>query len=75
MRSVADPAMTKDAAFPGERRAAVMVETGDGVRYSSELCQAPGEPDDPGWADIVAAKFARYAGGQPDDCSLRRLLG
>lgn len=51
-----------DADFPAARRAAVTVETSDGGSYSSGLTEAPGDPEDPHWADIIDAKFARYAG-------------
>jgi len=63
-----------DAAFPAVRRSAVTVETTDGTRLSSPLSAAPGEPEDPAWADIIAAKFARHAGELSDDGPLTRLL-
>lgn len=63
-----------DSAFPAVRRCAVTVETSDGRALSSELTEAPGEPDDPNWADIIATKFARYAGQLSPDSPLRRLL-
>lgn len=67
-----DPVL--DSAFPGVRRSAVTVETTDGRCYSSELTEAPGEPDDPQWADIISTKFARYAGQLPTESPLHRLL-
>ncbi|MDQ3505622.1 MAG: MmgE/PrpD family protein [Actinomycetota bacterium] len=63
-----------EAAFPAVRRAAVTVETSDGSRCTSELTEAPGEPDDPGWAGIVSTKFARFGGQLPDRSPLRPLL-
>lgn len=67
-----DPVL--EAAFPGLRRAAVAVETIDGTRYSSELTEAPGEPDDPHWAAIIDAKLAQHAGRLPAQSPLIRLL-
>ena len=67
-----DPAL--DADFPDVRRSAVLVETTDGARCSSELCAAPGDPEDPAWEDIVAAKFARHAGELPQASPLTPLL-
>ncbi len=66
-----DPAL--DAQFPAIRRSGVTVETG-GATHTSELTQAPGEPDDPRWADIIETKFARYAGQLSRDNPLSRLL-
>ncbi|MDQ4040019.1 MAG: MmgE/PrpD family protein [Actinomycetota bacterium] len=66
-----DPAL--DAQFPAIRRSGVSVETG-GATHTSELTQAPGEPDDPRWADIIETKFARYAGQLSRDNPLSRLL-
>lgn len=48
-----------EAAFPAKRFAEVDVETGDGVSLHSGRTESPGEPDDPGWADIVADKLNR----------------
>jgi len=67
-----DPVL--DSAFPGVRRAAVTVETTGGRSHTSELTEAPGEPDDPKWADIIETKFARYAGSLPAESPLRHLL-
>jgi len=67
-----DPVL--EAAFPGLRRAAVTVETSNGGRYSSELTEAPGEPDDPQWGNLVASKFTRYAGELAPESLLARLL-
>jgi len=67
-----DPDLEAD--FPGIRRSAVTVETTDGTRLSSPLCAAPGEPEDPGWEDIIAAKFTRHVGELSDDSPLTRLL-
>lgn len=68
-----DPAL--DAEFPAVRRSAVTVETSDGGRsHTSELTEAPGEPDDANWGNIIAAKFARYAGGLSPESPLARLL-
>ena len=49
------------AAFPGRRLSELTVGLRDGTSASSGLVEAPGEPDDPGWADVVAAKAARHA--------------
>ncbi len=67
-----DPVL--DSAFPGVRQAAVVVETIDGVRHASDLAQAPGEPEDPRWAAIIDAKFARYAGQPREHSLMSRLL-
>lgn len=67
-----DPVL--EAGFPEVRRAVLVVETGDGASYESELTEAPGEPDDPRWADIVTTKFARHAGQHPAGGALARLL-
>ncbi len=69
---VVDPAV--DAEFPAARRAAVTVATTDGGSYTSDLVEAPGESADPHWADIVEAKFARYAGQLPAESPLAPLL-
>lgn len=63
-----------EAAFPGVRRAAVTVEVTDGAGYTSELTEAPGEPDDPSWAAIIAEKFDRYVGRLGVESPLARLL-
>ena len=49
------------AAFPARRLSGLTLELRDGTSVSSDLVEAPGEPDDPGWADVVAAKAARHA--------------
>ncbi len=67
-----DPVL--EAAFPGLRRCAVVVETTDGARHSSDLFEAPGEPDDPQWTAIIDAKFARHAGGLTPESPLGHLL-
>jgi len=67
-----DPVL--DSAFPGVRQAAVVVETIDGVLHASDLAQAPGEPEDPRWAAIIDAKFARYAGQPREHSLMSRLL-
>ncbi len=54
-----DPALSSE--FPARRLASVVVETSDGGSYSSEPTEPPGEADDPRWAEIVAAKFERFA--------------
>ena len=68
-----DPVL--EAWFPAVRRASVVVMTTDGESYESDLLEAPGEPDDPDWGDIVADKFARH-GRRPlsPDSPLARLL-
>jgi len=63
-----------DAAFPAVRRSMVTVETTGGARHSSELTEAPGEPDDPHWAELIDTKFARYAGSIQAESPFARLL-
>jgi len=46
-----------EAEFPDRRLAQVTV---DG--YCSDVVEAPGEPNDPGWRDIVDAKFGPHVG-------------
>ncbi|MCA1698770.1 MAG: hypothetical protein LC790_07695, partial [Actinobacteria bacterium] len=48
-------------AFPAKRLSEVVVELDDGRRLRSGALQAPGEPDDPGWFELVATKVARHA--------------
>ncbi|MGI8723250.1 MAG: MmgE/PrpD family protein [Geodermatophilaceae bacterium] len=72
IRVAVDPVL--DSAFPGLRKAAVTVETTDGTHYESDLAEAPGEPENPQWAAIIDAKFARYAGQPPEHTPLTRLL-
>ena len=67
-----DPVL--EAWFPAMRRTSVTVMTTDGATYESDLFEAPGEPDDPNWADIVADKFARYGRPLPADSPLLPLL-
>ncbi|MBA2461604.1 MAG: MmgE/PrpD family protein [Actinobacteria bacterium] len=54
-----DPALESE--FPARRRSAVTIETNDGARFESGLMEAPGEPDDPRWPEIVDAKAETYA--------------
>lgn len=49
-----------EASFPATRLARVVIDTTDGVSHRSEPSVAPGEPDDPTLATIVATKFDRY---------------
>ena len=50
-----------EAEFPARRRSAVTVETSDGLRYEAGPTEAPGEPDDPLWEEIVGEKAKTYA--------------
>lgn len=52
-----DPAMTE--AFPALRVSAVEVQLHDGSELSAGPLQPRGEEDDPEWAQLVRAKFAR----------------
>ncbi len=54
-----DPALESE--FPARRRSAVTIETTDGARLESGLMEAPGEPGDPRWREIVDAKAEAYA--------------
>jgi len=70
-----DPAFS--AAFPARRFAVVTVESVDGVVYRSGATEAPGEPEDPGWAEIVQRKFEAFGDelstvALRDDSSLSR---
>jgi 2-methylcitrate dehydratase PrpD len=47
------------AAFPARRLAAVTVELRGGATLAAGPLEANGEPDDPGWAQVVTAKVAR----------------
>lgn len=58
-----DPRM--DAAFPQRRLSAVTLVLRDGRELASEVVEAPGEPEDPAWEEIVARKVARLAGTRP----------
>lgn len=55
-----DPCM--EAAFPDRRLSAVELLLRDGRLLESGILEAPGEPDDPGWEAVVAAKVARELG-------------
>jgi 2-methylcitrate dehydratase PrpD len=46
-----------EAVYPGERLASVSVQFRDGKQITSGPCRAPGDPEDPAWEDIVAAKY------------------
>jgi 2-methylcitrate dehydratase PrpD len=54
-----DPVFSSE--FPSRRLASVSVETSGGRSYDSGPTEPPGEADDPHWAEIVEAKFARFA--------------
>jgi 2-methylcitrate dehydratase PrpD len=54
-----------ESAFPDVRLAQVVVETIDGHSHLSAVTEAPGEPDDACWANIVDAKFRRFAAALP----------
>jgi 2-methylcitrate dehydratase PrpD len=49
-----------DAAFPARRVTAIELELGDGTRLQAGPLEAPGEPDDPGFAELVEAKVAAH---------------
>jgi 2-methylcitrate dehydratase PrpD len=51
---VIDDAMT--AAFPAQRLTAVEIVRADGTVAAAGPLEARGEPDDPGWEDVVAEK-------------------
>jgi len=53
-----------DEAFPGRRLGRVSVECA-GRRYGSDVTEAPGDPEDPGWEEIVQDKFECYASSVP----------
>lgn len=48
-----------EAEFPARRRARVVVDD-----FASGVTEAPGEPDDTAWAQIVEAKFRRFAANE-----------
>jgi 2-methylcitrate dehydratase PrpD len=50
------------AAFPQRRLTSVEVELADGERLRAGPVQAPGEPDDPEFATVVAAKTSELLG-------------
>lgn len=58
-----DPAF--ESAFPEVRLAEVVIKTTDGACHRSAVTEAPGEPDDACWPNIVAAKFERFAKERP----------
>ncbi len=63
-----------DQAFPARRLSRVSVECA-GQDYRSDVTEAPGDPEDPAWEEIVQAKFERYASpvqrsDVPDDMTL-----
>jgi 2-methylcitrate dehydratase PrpD len=62
-----DPAF--DAEFPARRLTAVELELRDGTRREAGPMEAPGEPDDPGWEELIASKVARLIGGGRDAAS------
>jgi len=47
--------------YPQRRFSEVVVSLDDGSQLRSGATEAPGEPGDPGWFDLVAAKVDRYA--------------
>lgn len=56
---VVDPRFA--SAYPARRLTEVVVELEDGSELSSGVTEAPGEPEDPGWLDVIEEKAARYA--------------
>lgn len=54
-----------ESAFPDVRLALISVQMIDGPCHLSAATEAPGEPNDARWPDIVAAKFDRYATERP----------
>jgi len=71
---VVDPEL--DRLFPARRLVAVSIERG-GTTLRSQPFEARGEPDDPEWEALVAAKFDRHARGAlgPQDAILQLLAG
>ncbi len=63
--AVVDPGFERQ--FPARRLGAVTIEARR-RRYRSGTFEAPGEPDDPGWEQLVAAKFDRHARPVIGDC-------
>jgi len=63
--AVVDPGFERQ--FPARRLGAVTIEARR-RRYKSGTFEAPGEPDDPGWEQLVAAKFDRHARPVIGDC-------
>ena len=53
---VVDPDLT--AAFPARRLTGVEVFLRDGTRLAADACEARGEPEDPGWEELVHQKVA-----------------
>ncbi len=58
---------TFSSAFPARRLATVTVEKSEGLSSSSSPTEPPGESDDPHWAEIVEAKFRRFAAHAEND--------
>lgn len=54
VETTVDPSL--DETFPARRYADVQIQTLTGKLISSGVTEAPGEPDDPKWAEIVDAK-------------------
>jgi 2-methylcitrate dehydratase PrpD len=68
-----DPRM--EAAFPQRRLSAVTLELRHGRRLASEVVEAPGEPEDPAWEEIVAGKVERLVGTPPPTGTSHGLAG
>lgn len=56
-----------DALYPAKRVSDVSIETDSGELFNSDPVTADGDAGDPGWEDIVAAKFRAHVGLEPDD--------
>lgn len=55
-----------DAEFPARRLTGVEIDLRDGRRLVAEPGEAPGEPEDPRFADIVRAKVTRFVDSEHD---------
>lgn len=55
-----------DAAFPARRLTAIELELADGSRRAAGPIEAPGEPEDPGLEQLIAAKVERLIDPERD---------
>ncbi len=56
-----------DALYPAKRVSDVSIETDSGELFNSDPVTADGDAGDPGWEDIIEAKFRAHVGLEPDD--------
>lgn len=68
-----DPELER--AFPARRLSELVVELAGGAVHTSGPTEAPGEPDDPRWEEIVETKFAELAAEAVTDDGVALLLG